>query len=260
MQNVSIIFYFATLLIAGCNQADRQRGESNVEVIKAGYAEANQEREWKRKAKEMVENQIRSRGVKDPQVLLAMEQTPRHLFVPDGQRMQAYQDRPLPIGEGQTISQPYIVALMTELLQLEGDKKVLEIGTGSGYQAAILAQLAKEVYTIEIVESLAKSSKALLQQMGYDNVMVKWGDGYQGWPEKAPFDAIILTAAPENIPLKLVEQLKPGGIMVLPVGSHSQELKVITKQQDGSIRERTEALVRFVPMVRPRDNTFEKDP
>lgn len=259
MQNVSIIFYFAALLIAGCNQADR-RGKSNVEVIQADYAKVYQEGEWKRKAKEMVKNQIRSRGVKDPRVLRAMEQTPRHLFVPAGQRMQAYQDRPLPIGEGQTISQPYIVALMTELMQLEGDEKVLEVGTGSGYQAAILAQLAKEVYTIEIVESLAKSSKALLQQMGYDNVIVKWGDGYQGWPEQAPFDAIILTAAPENIPLKLVEQLKPGGIMVLPVGSHSQELKVITKQQDGSIRERTEALVRFVPMVRPRDNTFERDP
>ena len=258
MQNLYIVLWLSALVIAGCNRSDHWR--NSFSVAQAGYAEAGQEEGWEKLAKEMVEKQITSRGVKDKRVLQVMETTPRHKFVPGAPIGYAYQDGPLPIGEGQTISQPYIVALMTELLQLDGDETVLEIGTGSGYQAAILAQLAKEVYSIEIVESLARKSKALLEQMNYDNVTVRWGDGYQGWPEHAPFDAIILTAAPDKTPPKLLEQLKPGGIMVLPVGSYSQELKVITRQPDGSLKERTEAFVRFVPMVHPRDKNFDNDP
>ena len=179
----------------------------------------------------------------------------RHLFTPPLYRSMAYSDRALPIGLGQTISQPYVVALMTDLLELEGTEKVLEIGTGSGYQAAILSQLVREVYTIEIVRPLADSSRALLRRLGYHNVSVRWGDGYKGWPDQAPFDAIIVTAAPPEIPPELVQQLRPGGRMVLPVGSLWQELKVITKNRDGKVTERSEGGVMFVPMVHPEDTT-----
>ena len=185
---------------------------------------------WKEEVEIMVNTQIVSRGVEDGRVINAMKKTPRHRFVPKKIEKIAYSDRPLPIGEGQTISQPYIVALMTELLELKGKEKVLEIGTGSGYQAAILSQLAGECYSIEIVETLAHSAKAILKQLGYDNVLVKWGDGYQGWPEHAPFDRIIITAAPEEIPQKLITQLKVGGRMVLPVGKWNQELILTPKQ------------------------------
>ncbi len=217
----------------------------------------SQEDQWKKKAKRMVDLQIRSRGVSDIRVLKAMEETPRHLFVPKNSRRQAFEDHPLPIGQGQTISQPYVVALMTEMLQLKGNEKVLEIGTGSGYQSAILSQLVKEVYSIEIVKSLADSSSTRLKRMGYNNVLVKWGDGYQGWPEHAPFDAIILTAAPSQTPPKLVDQLKPGGIMVLPIGNYYQELKIISKSKDGKLKERSAGGVRFVPMVHPIDSSFQ---
>ncbi len=196
----------------------------------------------------MVETQIKSRGVKDERVLSAMLKVERHRFVPEAYESQAYSDQPLPIGEGQTISQPYIVALMTELLELKGDEKVLEVGTGSGYQAAILAELAKEVYTIEIIETLANSSKELLLRLGYKNIHVKVGDGYLGWPEVAPFDAIIVTCAPDHIPKPLLEQLKEGGRLVVPVGTYSQELKKVVKRS-GKIETTDVIPVIFVPMT-----------
>ena len=197
----------------------------------------------------MVEEQIAARGVKDTRVLAAMRKVPRHLFVPENLIPEAYDDTPLPIGYGQTISQPYIVALMTELLQLRGDEKVLEVGTGSGYQAAVLAELAREVYTIEIVEPLARQAAERLRELGYTNVHVRHGDGYDGWPEKAPFDGIIVTAAPEEIPKPLLDQLKPGGRLVIPVGAWSQDLLVVTKSADGKITRRVVIPVRFVPMT-----------
>jgi protein-L-isoaspartate(D-aspartate) O-methyltransferase len=197
---------------------------------------------------EMVETQIKARGVKEPRVLAAMLKVERHLFVPEDLHPTAYSDQPLPIGEGQTISQPYIVALMTELLGLKGDEKVLEVGTGSGYQAAILAQLAKEVYTIEIIEKLATSAEKLLLDLGYRNIQVKSGDGYLGWPEAALFDAIIVTCAPDHIPKPLMDQLKEGGRMVIPVGELTQELKKIVKR--GGKLETTNVIpVIFVPMT-----------
>ncbi|HUL37602.1 MAG TPA: protein-L-isoaspartate(D-aspartate) O-methyltransferase [Thermodesulfobacteriota bacterium] len=196
----------------------------------------------------MVETQIKARGVKDPRVLSALRKVERDRFVPEEYLNSAYADQPLPIGEGQTISQPYIVALMTELLDLKGDEKVLEIGTGSGYQAAILAELAKEVYTIEIVESLASMANKRLLALGYKNIRVKVGDGYLGWPGAAPFDAIIVTAAPDHIPKPLIEQLKEGGRMVVPVGTYAQELKKIVKRS-GKIETTDVIPVVFVPMT-----------
>ena len=198
--------------------------------------------------KEMVETQIRARGVRDERVLAVMERVERHLFVPEKYRPFAYEDNPLPIGEGQTISQPYIVALMTELLELKGKEKVLEIGTGSGYQAAILSELARKVYTIEILKPLAESAGERLKKLGYKNVLVKCGDGYQGWQEYAPFDGIIVTCAPAYIPQPLVEQLAEGGKMVIPVGEYFQELKLLRKTK-GKITEKSIIPVRFVPMT-----------
>jgi len=197
---------------------------------------------------QMVDKQIRSRGIKDPRVLQAMTEVPRHLFVPPEERDAAYDDTPLPIGHGQTISQPYIVALMTESLHLEPDDRVLEIGTGSGYQAAVLSELVDSVYTIEIVAPLGKAARERLHQLGYDNVQVRIGDGFRGWPEKAPFDAIIVTAAPETIPETLVDQLADGGRMVIPVGRYLQEL-ILVEKRNGKVRKRSLASVRFVPMV-----------
>ena len=197
----------------------------------------------------MVKNQIEGRGIQDAGVLRVMRDTPRHLFIPENLRDMAYDDGPLPIGEGQTISQPYIVALMTELLQLTGNEKILEIGTGSGYQAAVLSPLAKEIYSIEIIPSLADRANERLKKMRYNNVTVKCGDGYKGWKEHAPFDRIIVTAAPNDIPPLLINQLKVGGKLVLPVGTRYQKLKVITKMQDGEIGEKNIISVRFVPMV-----------
>ncbi|MGZ6231391.1 MAG: protein-L-isoaspartate(D-aspartate) O-methyltransferase [Syntrophales bacterium] len=196
----------------------------------------------------MVETQIKARGVKDPRVLSALLKVERHRFVPEEYLGSAYSDQPLPIGEGQTISQPYIVALMTELLELKGDEKVLEIGTDSGYQAAVLAELAKEVYTIEIIEPLALAAKNRLLELGYQNIKVKAGDGYLGWPEAAPFDAIIITCAPDHIPEPLVQQLKEGGRMVLPVGAYAQELKKIVNRS-GKIETSDIIPVAFVPMT-----------
>ncbi|MBP6990602.1 MAG: protein-L-isoaspartate(D-aspartate) O-methyltransferase [Spirochaetes bacterium] len=196
----------------------------------------------------MVRNQIEARGVSDERVLAAMRRVERHRFVPGQQVASAYEDHPLPIGHGQTISQPYIVALMTELCDLDGSEKVLEIGTGSGYQAAILSLLAKSVYSIEIVEPLGKNARRTLAELGFRNVEVRIGDGYAGWPEEAPFDVIILTAAPPKIPAALLGQLADGGILVAPEGKYAQELVIITKL-GGRLTRRTVTYVRFVPMI-----------
>jgi protein-L-isoaspartate(D-aspartate) O-methyltransferase len=181
-------------------------------------------------------------------VLAAMRKIPRHRFVPRGERDEAYQDYPLPIGKGQTISQPYIVGLMSELLRLTGKEKVLEIGTGCGYQAAVLAEIAKEVYTIEIVPELARQAEKTLKELGYSNIHVRTGNGYGGWPEEAPFDAVIVTAAPEHIPQMLVDQLKRGGRIVIPVGLVEQDLIRGVKTEKGLATE-TIIPVRFVPLV-----------
>lgn len=201
----------------------------------------------------MVETQIRRRGVKDRRVLEVMERVPRHLFVPEAVRDQAYQDNALPIGHGQTISQPFVVAAMSEQMRLAGGERVLEIGTGSGYQAAVLGELASEVYTIEIVPELAARARRTLKALGRANVFVREGDGWAGWPEKAPFDAIMVTAAPEQVPPALVEQLKSGGRMVIPLGpAGDQELVVLTKTSSG-LKEEKVFPVRFVPFVRPEE-------
>jgi len=190
-------------------------------------------------------------GVSDKAVLAAMKTVPRHVFVPEVQRARAYRDSPLPIGHGQTISQPYMVAIMTELLDLDPTSRVLEIGTGSGYQAAVLAQPTPHVYTIEIVQPLAQRARSTLKQQGYDDVHCRTGDGYHGWPEHAPFDVIIVTCAAGHLPPPLWEQLAPGGRIVIPIGGvyEVQRLVVLTKQTDGSRRSRTVMPVRFVPMT-----------
>src|SRR5258708_7263464 len=192
---------------------------------------------------------LEARGIRNPAVLDAMRSTQRHLFVSAPARYIAYSDRALPIGRGQTISQPYVVAFMTELLDSLPGHSVLEIGTGSGYQAAVLSRLVKEVYTIEIVPDLARDAAALLKQLGYHNVFVRSGDGYQGWPDTAPFDRIILTAAPADVPSTLTNQLQMGGKLVAPVGVGLQDLVVIEKRPDGSLRRTVSIPVRFVPMV-----------
>jgi protein-L-isoaspartate(D-aspartate) O-methyltransferase len=196
----------------------------------------------------MVARQIERRGVTDARVLEAMRTVPRHLFVPSRLADEAYRDSPLPIGEGQTISQPYIVALMSELLDLEPGARVLEIGTGSGYQAAVLAAMGLEVYSIEIVDELCRQARATLEATGYGAVTVRCGDGTSGWPEHAPFDGVIVTAAPEEVPEALTRQLKVGGRLVIPVGAVYQELIVVTRTADG-FRERSVIPVRFVPMT-----------
>jgi protein-L-isoaspartate(D-aspartate) O-methyltransferase len=210
--------------------------------------EKTQDEIYSERRERMVKTQIEARGVKDKLVLDALRKVPRHLFVAESLRDVAYTDGPLPIGEEQTISQPYIVALMTELLGLKGGEKVLEIGTGSGYQAAILAGIAKEVYTIEIICSLAETAEKRLKEMEYKNISVRCADGYQGWKEHAPFDGVIVTAAPDHIPQPLVDQLKVGGKLVIPVGDLFQELTVVTKTEKG-IKKETNIPVRFVPMT-----------
>jgi protein-L-isoaspartate(D-aspartate) O-methyltransferase len=201
-----------------------------------------------REREEMVAQQIAAREVRDERTLAAMRAVPRHLFVPEEFASQAYADHPLPIGHGQTISQPYIVAFMTEALQLEEDETVLEVGTGSGYQAAVLAEIASRVYSIEIVAPLAQEAGERLKDLGYTNVEVRAGDGYQGWPEAAPFDAIVVTAAAPRIPEPLKEQLREGGRLVLPVGDAWQELVVVTRRGD-RFEEKRVLPVRFVPMT-----------
>jgi len=228
------IWIFCLLLFISCGQqtSQNQRSEKMYEKMRLA----------------MVEEQIERRGITDKKVLEAMRHVPRHEFVPDHLKKYAYADEPLPIGEDQTISQPYIVAYMTESLHLSDTDKVLEIGTGSGYQAAVLSEIVDSVYTIEIVDVLAKSASKTLARLGYDNVFVKGGDGYKGWPEHAPFDDIIITAAPTKIPQPLLEQLKVGGLMILPLGDYSQELVLIEKKEDG-YDEKKLLPVRFVPMT-----------
>ncbi|MCJ7730506.1 MAG: protein-L-isoaspartate(D-aspartate) O-methyltransferase [Sedimentisphaerales bacterium] len=199
----------------------------------------------------MVAEQIEDRDINDPNVLRAMRVVPRHFFVPASRQTYAYSDIPLPIGQGQTISQPYIVAFMTEAMRLAPGSRVLEIGTGSGYQAAVCAEIAAEVYTMEIIEGLAKSAELRLKELGYKNVFVKFGDGYFGWEEKGPFDAIIGTAAAERIPPPLLEQLKPAGRMILPYENEAgfQYLVLVTKDEKGAIHKENVLPVRFVPMT-----------
>jgi len=235
----SMILLVLVIEACGQNQSDRL-DHSTEKPIQDKYEALRYE---------MVDKQIQRRGIKDSLVLNAMRKVPRHEFVPEHLKAVAYIDRPLPIGEAQTISQPYIVAIMTESLELTGGEKVLEIGTGSGYQAAILAEIAEEVYTIEIIHSLGNHAAQLLKKLDYQNVHVKIGDGYQGLPEKAPFDAIIVTAAPNHIPEPLIQQLKKGGKMIIPVGDFYQELILLHKDENNKIHRKSILPVIFVPMT-----------
>src|SRR5438552_18216319 len=198
---------------------------------------------------EMVKEQIVMRGILDERVLAALRKVPREQFVPEDVRAESYTDGPLPIGYGQTISQPYVVGFMTEKLQPQPKDRVLEIGTGSGYQAALLGELVADVYSIEIVEPLAKIAEATLQRLGYKNVYVKAGDGYKGWPEQAPFDAIIVTCAPDHVPQPLIDQLKEGGRMIIPVGDFGDQQLYLLEKKNGELEQRAVLPVRFVPMV-----------
>ena len=215
---------------------------------RGGSADGSPGTDWTDLRERMVRLQIETRGVKDEAVLAAMRTVPRHLFVPADVREAAYQDSPLPIGESQTISQPYVVALMSELLEVSPGDKVLEIGTGSGYQAAVLAAMGVEVFTVEIRETLCERARKTVAELGYDAVHVRCGDGYRGWPEEAPFAGVIVTAAPERIPDPLVDQLADGARMVIPLGDFYQQLMVIKKTGDG-VEERSVIPVRFVPMT-----------
>jgi len=203
---------------------------------------------FKQERERMVQTQIEARGIKDEKVLEAMRKVPRHLFVPENMRRYSYQDEPLPIGEGQTISQPYIVAYMSEALKLKGDEKVLEVGTGSGYQTAILAEIVKEVFSIEIVDILSSKARKIIKELRYENVHFKIEDGTQGWKEHAPYDAIIVTAAPSKVPQALINQLKILGRMVIPVGSTFQELIHIIREKK-KFKEQKLLPVRFVPLI-----------
>lgn len=248
MVHSKIITYHLTLTILyaclwGCGEAN-EKGRQHP-------SESGFQAERKR----MVEEQIENRGIIDSKIIEAFLKVPRHRFVPEAYRNMAYTDGALPIGEGQTISQPYVVAFMTKSLDLSESDKVLEIGTGSGYQAAILGELCDSVFTIEIIESLGKRAAELLQEMGYSNIKVKIGDGYQGWEAHAPFDAIIVTCAPTDIPLPLKNQLKEGGRMIIPVGSSYHQDLVFLRKKDGRLVEEKILPVLFVPMV---DSTGKK--
>jgi protein-L-isoaspartate(D-aspartate) O-methyltransferase len=225
-------------------QGERRQGET-VPPTTIAYSDSARYAEERNR---MVAEQIVARGVKDPLVLAAMRTVPRHEFVPDDLRNVAYRDTPLPIGDDQTISQPYIVALMTEALGLEGGERVLEVGAGSGYQAALLDEIARTVYTIEILADLAERTRATLDRIGYTDIRVRAGDGYRGWPEEAPFDAIVVTAAPDHVPRPLLDQLKIGGRLVLPVGKNRQQLQVWTRAERG-FDTRNLIPVQFVPMT-----------
>jgi protein-L-isoaspartate(D-aspartate) O-methyltransferase len=209
-------------------------------------------RSWAALRQRMVEEQIAGRGVRNERVLAAMRKVPRHEFVPRAFRDEAYEDTPLPIGHGQTISQPYVVAFMTEAIDPRPKQRILEVGTGSGYQAAVLAELEAEVYTIELIPDLAKDAAARLEQLGYRNVHVRAGDGYKGWPDAAPFDAVTVTCGADHVPEPLFEQLKPGGVMIIPVGDslEGQSLRLITKGPNGERKSRDVMPVRFVPLRR----------
>jgi protein-L-isoaspartate(D-aspartate) O-methyltransferase len=228
----SVLAVFFAALACGPGRAEQQSTSPN----------------WEFERTRMVKEQLEARDIDHRRVLDAMRLVPRHLFVPEAVRAQAYRDSPLPIGYNQTISQPYIVAFMTQELDVEPEHRILEIGTGSGYQAAVLSVIAKAVYTIEIVEPLADRSRATLQELGYRNVQVRTGNGYLGWPEEAPFDRIMVTAAPPEVPPALVEQLKIGGLMAIPVGTANQELRILRRTRTG-VQTITTLPVRFVPMT-----------
>jgi len=260
MNRRSIFRRFLAIMVLGALSLCLLHCAASPEPEKPKFPEAAKDAAMYDEQRErMVRQDIKGRSwghakIDDPAVIRAMGTVPRHLFVPERQRSSAYADHPLPIGAGQTISQPFIVAAMTQLAQVKKGDRVLEIGTGSGYQAAVLAEIVKKVYTIEIVPELGNRAKALLKELEYNNVHVKIGDGYKGWPEHAPFDAIIVTAAPAEIPQPLIDQLKPGGHMVIPVGpaSYAQELRVVTKDLDGTLHQHTEMAVRFVPFTREK--------
>lgn len=231
MRRVAQFLTLAAVAVAGCGQKPASAFDFAAE------------------RQRMVQQQLMKHGIKDGRVLAAMAKVPRDEFVPADVKASSYADQPLPIGEGQTISQPYVVAFMTEQLRLSSGDRVLEVGTGSGYQAAILAELVAEVYTIEIIAPLAKNAEATLQRLGYKNVHVTTGDGYKGWPEYAPFDAITVTCAPDHVPQPLVGQLKEGGRMIIPVGGRfAQELYLLEKK-NGQLKESAVLPVRFVPMI-----------
>ncbi|HET9943144.1 MAG TPA: protein-L-isoaspartate(D-aspartate) O-methyltransferase [Terriglobia bacterium] len=239
-------FEIATLLTLGLATSGAQCQPGPV------AAEQSQQSDLDQARNRMVDEQIKARGIKDARVLDAMRSVPRHEFVPEAYRTQAYADSPLPTSSGQTISQPYIVALMTELADPRPEHRVLEVGTGSGYQAAILSRLVRDVYTVELLPELAKTAAQRLERLGFRNVRVREGDGYLGWAEHAPFDAILVTAGAREVPKPLVEQLKPGGKMIIPVDSSAgdQTLQVLEKAANGTVRVRDVIPVRFVPLVR----------
>jgi protein-L-isoaspartate(D-aspartate) O-methyltransferase len=213
--------------------------------------------EWfEEKRTEMVREQIRLRGIRDEKVLAAMQTVERHKFIPSEYWLEAYEDHPLPIGDDQTISQPYIVAFMTEALELKSTDKVLEIGTGSGYQAAILAEICDSVFTVEIFPTLAETATITLEELGYQNVFVKNGDGYEGWVEHAPYDGIIVTCAPENIPQKLIDQLAEGGRMMIPLGPAYNQNLILLEKKKGKLEKKNVLPVRFVPMIDENGNKY----
>jgi protein-L-isoaspartate(D-aspartate) O-methyltransferase len=232
MRIVAQYLLFAALATTGCGQQAPTAADFAVQ------------------RQHMVEKQLKTRGIEDKRVLAAMARVPREEFIPVQARGDAYEDGPLPIGYDQTISQPYVVAFMTEQLRPKPSDRVLEIGSGSGYQAAVLADLVAGVYTVEIVEPLAKTAEATLQRLGYENVHTKVGDGYKGWPEEAPFDAIIVTCAPEKVPQPLVDQLKEGGRMIIPVGERFAQQLYLFEKKNGQVKESVTLPVRFVPMRR----------
>lgn len=236
-------------IVGGLDGMSDQDQNASISSAARPQDEAVGERVFELARNRMVDQQLAARDVKDPRVLDAMRRVPRHLFVPENMRAKAYIDSPLPIGNQQTISQPYIVGLMTQVTRPHPDAIALDIGTGSGYQAAVLSLLCKEVYSVEIIEPLADSARQRLKDLGYKNVTVRHGDGYRGWPEKAPFDVIIVAAAPNHIPQPLIDQLKVGGRLVIPVGTHFQSLILIEKKADGKLARKTVAPVSFVPMT-----------
>ncbi len=223
--------------VVACGAGTENQGQSGLDAMR----------------RRMVDEQLKARDIQNPRVLGAMLEVPRHLFVPDARRAEAYEDWPLPIGHSQTISQPYIVGFMTQALDVAPDHRVLEVGTGSGYQAAVLARLARDVYSIEIVPALANRARETLKALGYANVHVRTGNGYLGWPEHAPYDRIIVTAAPDEVPPALLAQLRVGGLMAIPVGTVSQELRILRRTAAGT-ETLTTLPVRFVPMTnKPRE-------
>jgi protein-L-isoaspartate(D-aspartate) O-methyltransferase len=251
--------------LPGCSYGQDQPSTDNTVISQEDTIDWQKPRFEERRAERlrMVHNDIENypyHPIYDEKVLNAMREVPRHLFVPNYQQGSAYRNYPLSIGHGQTISQPFIVAHMTELLEVESHHKILEIGTGSGYQAAVLSELTPYVYSIEIVKPLGEKAKKLLAELGYRTIKVKVGDGYDGWPEYAPFDGIIVTCAPEKIPAPLVEQLKPGGRIVIPVGEEGmvQHLVVVIKEEDGKLKRDRQYPVRFVPMTGKAKKEGEK--